>query len=105
MFSNAFIASTESSLISIGTMEQSTTNFKPSRRASISMNRANGYGEICGVGDTYIKIELFSYLKMEEDVGYSFILSFTDNANGFWDNAKVVHEGVGRKSRTTKGKF
>ena len=31
---------------------------------------------------------------MEEDVGYSFILSFTNSANGFWDNTKVVQVGL-----------
>ena len=38
---------------------------------------------------------------MWRDVGwvkYCFILLFIECANGFWDNAKVVQVGVGRKS-------
>ena len=31
-------------------------------------------------------------------VRYGFILLFIKCANGFWDNAKVVQVGVGRKS-------
>ena len=40
-------------------------------------------------------------MGMWRDVGlvrYGFILLFIECANGFWDNAKVVQVGVGRKS-------